>query len=133
MKPIFSRGAAAIGLLVAVSLFLVASPASARDLLVPVGTWHGAYLPIRNQISKSDITTFESQAGKKIGAELYFVGWYSGAWDNVAKQLSVWEPLGIKATVTWEPKLKNGGDPLAAILSGSQDAIINDFATKSKA
>jgi len=64
---------------------------------------------------------------------LYFVGWHSGAWDNVAKQLSVWDPMGIKAMVTWEPKLKNGSDPLVVILSGSQDAIVNDFATKSKA
>jgi hypothetical protein len=118
MKRIINRGWAALGLLVTCTLFLGASSASARDLLVPVGTWHGVYLPIRTQISKSDITTFESQAGKKIGAELYFVGWYSGAWDNVAKQLNVWDPLGIKAMVTWEPALKNGSDPLAAILSG---------------
>jgi beta-mannanase len=43
------------------------------------------------------------------------------------------DPLGIKTMVTWEPKLKNGSNPLDAILSGSQDAIINDFAVKSKA
>ena len=67
MKRIFSRGRAAIGFLVACTVFIGSSSASARDLLVPVGTWHGVYLPIRTQISKSDITTFESQAGKKIG------------------------------------------------------------------
>ena len=65
MKTIFSRGSDAIGSLVAFTLLLGASSASARDLLVPAGTWHGVYLPIRNQISKSDITTFESQAGRK--------------------------------------------------------------------
>ena len=129
----FGRGGAAISLLVAFTAVISPSAAGTRDLLVPTGTWHGVYLTIRNTISASDITTFESQAGKKIGAELYYVGWYSGAWDNVAKQLSVLDPMGIKAMVTWQPALKNGSNPLAAILSGSQDAIINDFAIKSKA
>ena len=59
MKGIFNRGGAAIGFLVAFTLFVGPSSASARDLLVPVGAWHGVYLPIRTQISKSDITTFE--------------------------------------------------------------------------
>jgi hypothetical protein len=133
MKHFFGRGLATLGVLFAFAGGLAPSVASARDLLVPTGTWHGVYLTIRNTVVKSDITTFESQAGKKIGAELYYVGWYSGAWDNVAKQIGVWEPLGIKTMVTWQPALKNGSDPLAAILSGSQDAIINDFVTKSKA
>lgn len=133
MKRFFGRGWAALAVLAGFAGFLAPSVASARDLLVPAGVWHGAFLTIRNQVSKSDIITFESQAGKKIGAEIFFVGWYSGAWDNVAKQLSVWDPMGIKAMVSWEPKLKSGGDPLQAILSGSQDAIINDFALKAKA
>lgn len=132
-KRFSRRGCAAISALAAFAAVAGTSSADARDLLIPAGTWHGVFLTIRNQISASDITTFESQAGKKIGAEIFFVGWYSGAWDNVAKQLSVWDPMGVKAMVTWEPKLKSGGDPLAAILSGSQDAIINDFATKAKA
>jgi mannan endo-1,4-beta-mannosidase len=133
MKCFFGRSWAAGVVLVASTTFVGSSAALARDLLVPAGTWHGVFLPIRRQISASDITNFEAQAGKKIGAEIFFVGWYSGAWDNVARQLSVWDPMGIKAMVTWEPELKNGADPLAAILSGSQDAIINDFATKAQA
>ena len=133
MERLPRPGWTAIGGLVAFAVVAGPASATARDLLVPPGTWHGVFLTIRNQISASDITTFESQAGKKIGAEIFFVGWYSGAWDNVAKQLNVWDPMGIKAMVTWEPTLKSGGDPLAAILSGSQDAIINDFATKAKA
>jgi hypothetical protein len=133
VKRFSSRVWAMVAVLVALVVVVGPSAANTRDLLVPAGTWHGVYLTVRNQISKSDITNFESQAGKKIGAQLYFVGWYSGAWDNVAKQLSVLDPLGIKTMVTWEPKLKNGGDPLTAILSGSQDAIINDFVMKSKA
>jgi hypothetical protein len=133
MNRFLFRSWVVLCVLVAWTAFAGASAAQTRDLLVPAGTWHGVYLTARNTISKTDITTFESQAGKKIGAELYFVGWYSGAWDNVAKQLNVLDPLGIKTMVTWEPKLKNGSDPLTAILSGSQDAIINDFAIKSKA
>jgi hypothetical protein len=133
MNRSFGRGFVTTGVLFAFLGLVAPSTAGARDLLVPTGTWHGVYLTIRNTVVKSDITTFESQAGKKIGVELYYVGWYSGAWDNVAKQIAVWEPLGIKTMVTWQPALKNGADPLAAILSGSQDAIINDFVTKSKA
>lgn len=133
MHRFSGRRWAAIGGLAAFVAAASPSSATARDLLIPAGAWHGVFLPIRNQISASDITAFEALAGKKIGAEMFFVGWYSGAWDNVAKQLNVWDPMGIKAMVAWEPKLKNGGDPLTAILSGSQDAIINDFANKSKA
>ncbi len=118
-------------------LAVTASPSyAARDILLPPGTgtvWHGVYLPISRTIGASAITTFESQANKKVGVELYYVGWYSGAWDNVQRQINVWEPMGIKTHVIWEPNLKNGSDPLAAILNGSQDSIINDFAIKSKA
>jgi hypothetical protein len=44
----------------------------------------------------------------------------------------VWEPLGIKTMVVWEPSLKNGGNPLTAILNGSQNAIIDDFARQAR-
>jgi hypothetical protein len=133
MKRFFGRRAAVAGIVVVLTALCVQAAASTRDLLVPAGTWHGVFLTIRNRISASDVTAFETQAGKKVGAQLYYVGWYSGAWDNVAKQLSVLDPMGIKTMVTWEPTLKNGADPLTAILSGSEDAIINDFANKSKA
>ena len=101
MKRIFGCGWATTAVLAAFTVSVGSSVAHARDLLVPAGTWHGVYLTIRNTISASDITTFESQAGKKIGAALYYVGWYSGAWDNVAKQQSVWDPMGVKTMVTW--------------------------------
>lgn len=125
-------------LLVVVGLFAsTASPAYAvRDILLPPGTntaWHGVWLPTGRTISASAITTFESQANRKVGVELYFVGWYLNAWSDVQRQINVWGPMGIKTHVTWEPNLKNGGDPLVAILNGSQDAIINDFAIKAKA
>ena len=125
--------------LLALVVFLAstASPAYAvRDILLPPGTntvWHGVYLPTGRTISASAITAFESQANKKVGVEIYYVGWYTNAWADVQRQINVWGPMGIKTHVTWEPNLKNGSDPLAAILSGSQDAIINDFATKAKA
>jgi mannan endo-1,4-beta-mannosidase len=119
------------------TLFVVSqlptSPASAaRDLLVPSGTWHGVHLPANRAVSMTDIQTFEADAGKKIGAFLYYVGWYDNAWADVKRQIDVLDPKGIKIQVTWEPKLKNGGNPLDAILSGSQDTIILDFANKSK-
>jgi hypothetical protein len=123
----------------ALSLALVAAggvQAQTRDLLLPTGTdtaWHGAWLPFSRAITSSQITTFEGQADRKLGALLIYLGWYAGAWDDVQRQLNVVDPMGIKVMVTWEPKLKNGGDPLAAILNGSQDAIIDDFARKSKA
>lgn len=109
---------------------------AARDILLPAGTgtvWHGVWLPTGRTISASAITTFESQAGKKVGVEIYYVGWYVNAWADVQRQINVWGPMGIKTHVTWEPNLKNGSDPLAAILSGSENAIIDDFATKAKA
>ena len=126
------------GLMAALAILLsIASPVYAtRDILLPAGSntvWHGVWLPIKRTISSSAITTFESQANKKVGVELYYVGWYQNAWADVQRQINVWEPMGIKAHVTWEPSLKSGGDPLAAILNGSQDAIINDFAVQSKA
>jgi hypothetical protein len=122
-----------------VSLVLIAAggaEAQTRDLLLPPGNdtaWHGVWLPYSRTITSAQITTFESQASKKIGTLLLYVGWYSGAWDDVQRQLAVVDPMGIKVMVTWEPSLKNGGDPLTAILSGSQDAVIDDFARKSKA
>jgi beta-mannanase len=106
---------------------------AARDILLPPGSntvWHGVYLPSGRTISSSAITSFESNANKRIGVFLYYVGWYQNAWADVQRQINVLEPMGIKIHVVWEPKLKNGGDPLAAILSGSQNAIIDDFATK---
>jgi Glycosyl hydrolase family 26 len=123
---------------VVVALFTVLTPpaqAQGRDILLPpvVGsTWHGVFLPITHTITSSQITTFEAQANKKIGSILYYVGWYVNAWANVQQQINVVDPMGIKIHVTWEPNLKNGGDPLAAILSGSQNAIIDDFANQSK-
>jgi hypothetical protein len=122
-----------------VSLVLVVAggaEAQTRDLLLPPGNdtaWHGVWLPYSRTITSSQVTTFESQANKKVGALLLYLGWYSGAWGDVQRQLSVVDPMGIKLMVTWEPNLKNGGDPLTAILSGSQNAIIDDFANKSKA
>src|SRR5260221_7765038 len=67
----------------------VNTSSAARDLLIPSGVWHGVFLDIKNQVSASQITTFESQASKKIGAEIYYVGWYVGAWANVMKQVNV--------------------------------------------
>ena len=128
----------AAGIVVSLALGTSAPEAAAqgtRDILLPPGTdtaWHGVWLPIKRTISASQITTFEAQAGKKVGAEIYYVGWYANAWADLQRQINVWEPLGIKTMVVWEPALKNHGDPLAAILSGSQDAIINDFAMQAQ-
>jgi hypothetical protein len=90
------------------------------------------WLPIKRAINASQITTFEAQAGKKVGAEIFYTGWYVNAWSDVQRQINVWEPLGIKTMVVWEPTLKNNGNPLTAILSGSQDAIIDDFARQAR-
>ena len=131
-RPIALRLAGGLSLV----LIAAVSGAQTRDILLPAGTdtaWHGAWLPFGRVISSSQITTFEGQANKKIGAVIVYLGWYAGAWDTVQRQINVVDPMGIKVMVTWEPNLKNGGDPLAAILSGSQDAIIDDFARKSKA
>lgn len=105
-----------------------------RDLLLPPGSntvWHGLFLETRN-LTATSITNFEAEANRKVGVEMMYVGWYIGAWDNVQKQINVWEPLGIKTHVVWEPTLKNGSDPLAAILSGSENAIIDDMANKAR-
>lgn len=106
-----------------------------RDILLPPGTdtvWHGVWLPIKRTISASQITTFEAQAGKKVGAEIFYTGWYVNAWSDLQRQINVWEPMGIKTMVVWEPTLKNNGNPLTAILSGSQDSIIDDFARQAR-
>jgi hypothetical protein len=106
-----------------------------RDILLPPGTdsvWHGVWLPIKRTINANQITTFEAQAGKKVGAEIFYTGWYVNAWGDVQRQINVWEPLGIKTMVVWEPTLKNNGNPLTAILSGSQNAIIDDFARQAR-
>jgi mannan endo-1,4-beta-mannosidase len=112
-----------------------ATPSSggARDLLIPNGTWHGVFLDPNRTLTSAQVTTFESEAGKKVGAFLYYLGWYENAWGDVQRQLDVLDPMGIKLHLTWEPKLKNGGNPLDAILNGSQDTIILDLANKSKA
>jgi hypothetical protein len=112
-----------------------AAAAETRDILLPAGTdtvWHGVWLPIKRTINVSQITTFEAQAGKKVGAEIFYTGWYVNAWADLQRQINVWEPLGIKTMVVWEPALKNGGNPLTAILSGSQNAIIDDFARQAR-
>ena len=75
------------------SIFLVlvaatGAQAQTRDLLIPAGTdtaWHGAWLPYSRTMTSSQVTTFEGQAGKKIGAVLLYLGWYSGAWDDVQR------------------------------------------------
>lgn len=110
-------------------------PAFSRDILIPDtsnGVWHGAWLPIRKTVSSAQITEFENLAGKKIGAQAYYAGWYINAWDSIQRQLNVWEPMGIKAHIVWEPRLKGNKNTLDAILNGSQDAVINDFARKAK-
>jgi hypothetical protein len=125
-----SLGVLSLGLLMAGSL-----QAQTRDILLPPGidtAWHGVWLPFSRTITSSQITTFEDQANRKIGALIVYLGWYAGAWGDVQRQLNVVDPMGIKVMVTWEPSLKNGQDPLTAILNGSQDAIIDDFANKSK-
>lgn len=123
----------------ALAVGLVLSPAASaqtRDLLIPPGTetvWHGAWLPIKRSIKESQITDFEAEADKKLGTLLYYVGWYENAWSDVQRQLDIIDPMGINIQVTWEPDLKGNGDPLDAILSGSEDIIIDDFAVQSKA
>jgi len=109
-----------------------------KDTLLPPGAdnttiWHGVYLPAKRTIKASQILNFEQTAGKKVGVAMYYVGWYINAWADVQRQINVWEPMGIKTHVVWEPRLKGGKDPLEAIENGSQDAIIKDFAAKAKA
>jgi len=137
MKSVIVKRISNLLLVLMICLIALPGPSYAvRDILLPPGNgtvWHGVWLPTGRTISASQITTFESQAGKKVGIELYYVGWYLNAWSDVQRQINVWGPMGIKTHITWEPNLKGGGDPLAAILNGSQDAIINDFATKAKA
>src|SRR2546428_7553542 len=73
--------------------------AQTRDLLIPPGSdtaWHGVYLPYSTTIASADISTFEGQADKKIGALLIFVGWYTNVWADIQRQLNVVDPMGIK-------------------------------------
>ena len=54
-----------------------------RMILLPPETdtvWHGVWLPINKTVNQADIFAFEAQAGKKIGALMYFLGWYPDAW-----------------------------------------------------
>ncbi len=104
---------------------------AARDLLLPPGegsVWHGAWLAPRGEITAADVTAFEEQAGKRLGAVLFYVGWRLDAWAEVERYLRVAEPLGIVAHVVWEPWIERDGDPLDAILDGSADAILDAFA-----
>jgi hypothetical protein len=118
------------------SLGTTESALEGRDLLLPPGTdtvWHGVWLATGRTIAERDILQFETDAQKTVGVEIYYSGWYVNAWADLQRQLDVWEPLGIKTHVVWEPRLKGNKDPLAAILNGSQDAIIADFAERAKA
>jgi hypothetical protein len=106
-----------------------------RDLLDPGAgkVWHGLWVPINRTVSQSQITQFESEAAKKVGVQMFYVGWYQGAWKDIQRQINVWEPLGIKTHVVWEPNIKGSTKVLTDILSGSQNAIIDDFARSAKA
>lgn len=109
--------------------------AQTRDILLPPGSdtvWHGVFVESRRAVKLSQIEGFEADAGKKVSSLLYYLGWYLGAWADVTRQLDVIDPVGMNIHVTWEPNLKGNKDPLAAILSGSEDAIIDDFAMQSK-
>jgi hypothetical protein len=107
-----------------------------RDILLPPGkgtVWNGVYLKTEaDAVPVSQIKEYEASIGKKIASQLIFLGWYGGAWNTIRRQLEVTSPLGITAQVAWMPSIPSGGDPLAAILSGSQDAIIDGFARQAK-
>lgn len=106
-----------------------------RDILDPGAgkVWHGVWLPINRTVTQSQITQFESQAAKKVGVQMFYVGWYQGAWKDIQRQINVWEPLGIKTHVVWEPNIKGSSQVLNTILNGSQNAVIDDFAKSAKA
>lgn len=109
--------------------------AQTRDLLIPPGTdtvWHGVWPDVSRTVSLPQIQSFETDANKKVSSMLYFLGWYTNAWADVRRQLNVIDPVGMHIQVTWEPVLKNKAEPLTAILNGSQNAIIDDFAIQSK-
>ncbi len=133
----FTKGVVIAIVIGVLTLFTPPQALAARDILIPSGSntvWHGVFLPQKRTISASQITTFENQADKKIAAEMYYVGWYINAWDSVQRQINVWEPLAIKTHVVWEPNLKGNknNNTLDAILNGSQDGVITDFARKAK-
>jgi hypothetical protein len=107
-----------------------------REILLPPGkgtVWNGVYLKAAGKVvTHSEISEYEVQIGKKIASQLIFLGWYGGALDTVRRQLEITSPLGITGQIAWMPSIPSGGDPLAAILSGSQNAIIDGFARQAK-
>lgn len=107
-----------------------------RDILLPPGkgtVWNGVYLKTEQKaVPASQIREYEAAIGKKIASQLIFLGWYEGGWDTIRRQLEVTSPLGITAQVAWMPSNSSGEDPLEGILSGSQNAIIDDFARQAK-
>lgn len=108
-----------------------------RDILLPPGkgtVWNGVYLPApAGVVSREQVLDYEGRIGKKIASEILYIGWYQGVWDHAVRpHLAVWDPLGITAQISWMPSATGGGDPVAAILSGSQDAIIDEFAREAR-
>jgi beta-mannanase len=117
---------------------LVRNPSPARAAtrptakLVPAsGTLLGAYVDpdakwVDNASAQSEVTTFESQLGRKLAVDQHYYSWT----NTFPSGLEQWDIQGGRTPlVTWEPF----GVTLDQIINGSQDGIIRARADGMKA